>query len=108
MEREPKLGHRRDHTSVGLPDCASRDGATQGSSLLLVWLRSDRSLGHLSQLSRDLNRLGIDQYQLRGLQPDLMLCGADLRLDDLDAQIEAAFRPGRASWWLVTPIAGRE
>src|SRR5207249_6708368 len=51
-------------------------------------LRSDRGLGPLAQLPRDLDRLD-GQDELRGFEPDLVLRGADLAGDDIDRQVLA-------------------
>src|SRR5262249_43588740 len=49
-------------------------------------LGSDRPLGHLAQMPSDGDRLA-GQHEPRGVEQYLVLCGTDLRLDDLDGQI---------------------
>ncbi len=39
-----------------------------------------------AQLARDLDGLAAE-YELRGLEPDLVLCRADLGFDDLDREV---------------------
>ena len=58
------------------------------------WLPSDRPLGYVTQFPRDLDRLGVGQYQLGGLLEHFVLRGADLGLDDLAAE---SFCPRLAS-----------
>jgi hypothetical protein len=57
--------------NIGLADCGPRGDAPRAGSMP-VRFRSDRPLSALSQLSRNLDRLRVDQYQLRGFEQDLV------------------------------------